>query len=182
MERFEPPHRLRFVCRLTAASCLIYATLAVGANIWAWLFADRAILPDDLQDILTQLEFSSLTAGLRGTGLAIGLGVNLFLAAALTYLGRAFLAFANGRIFHPVTIQRLRTAALFALLSSIAQLFYLPMLSLAWSIVNYPGKATIQVNITGADLANFMITALLFVLAWAFAEGRKVRDELESFV
>ncbi len=124
----------------------------------------------------------TLTAVQRAAAAAVTLVPAGVMAWLLAVLHGLFAGFARGEVFSDASSARLRRAA-----RSLAVLFgvgllYRPAIVLVLTLGNPPGQRMLSLGLSVGDCAALFLAAVAGMLAWAFAEAARLRDENAEIV
>lgn len=165
--------RLRMICGL-----LIVAIPIVMA-IW-WFFAEGA--PNVLSRLPQVPVLSPLTFKVRLMCFLVSLipaGVAIY---ALTRLRHLFGLYQQGKIFMPENVRCYRQLGRTLFAWAAASFIYTPLITMAVTSNNPPGKGMISLSLSSDDVLAVMVGLVVLTIAWVMDEGRKIREDQELIV
>lgn len=162
---------------------MFYALILVGGHVAVWGAGVGFDASEGLGSVLAQFGVTApLSVAQRAAGFVIA-GLPLgFVVVSLVRLAQAFLEFAAGRIFTGRAVTLLRGAAAAALIAAVLNLLQAPIMSLVLTAANPAGEHQLVLSLSSGGIENFIQAGLLYVIAWVFAQGRRMSDELESII
>ena len=92
-------------------------------------------------------------------------------------LRKLFTLYEQGVVFSATNINCIRKLGYSLIAWVIANLIYLPLISVVLTRNNLPGERSISIGIGATDLATLMIGAIVLIISWVMSEASKLEDE-----
>ncbi|SBW10977.1 membrane hypothetical protein [uncultured Alphaproteobacteria bacterium] len=124
----------------------------------------------------------ALAAAQRAAAAAVTLIPAAAMAWLLWLLHRLFAGFARGEVFCEASSDRLRRVARALAVVFAAGVVYRPAIVLALTLGNPPGQRGLSLGLSAGDCAALLLAAVAAMLAWAFAEAARLREENAEIV
>lgn len=118
-----------------------------------------------------------LTPIMRLIGFALTLMAEMPVFLGLNSLRRLFLLYSEGTMFGERNVAALRNLGLSLIFFGVAQLLLNPLLSLALTFGNAPGRRVVTVGISSGVVVAAIVGGVLLVIAWVMDEARKTHEE-----
>ena len=97
--------------------------------------------------------------------------------AGIYMLIKLFHLYENLEIFSNRNVVCLRNLGRILILWVIAQLIYVPLISIVVTFQNPPGERSIAVSLGSADLTALIVGVTLLIISWVMDEGRRLEEE-----
>ena len=172
MDHQQRIQRLSHTLRLALTSILLL--IPILSIVYWW---NLNHLPDSLVGQLPVSPSQALSGLDRFLGFLaslIPIGVKM---AGLYMLIKLFRLYENLEIFSNRNVICFRNLGRILIFWVIAQLIYIPLISIVVTYQNPPGERSIAVSLGSADLTALIIGVTLLVISWVMDEGRKLEEE-----
>ena len=92
-------------------------------------------------------------------------------------LRKLFTLYEQGVVFAATNVVCIRKLGYSLIAWVIANLVYLPLISVVLTRNNLPGERSISAGISISDLATLIIGAIVLIISWVMSEASKLEDE-----
>lgn len=171
-------NRFAFTLAQTTLAGAIALPLMAAA---IWLFWDH-LAPLAAGDLQRAYDLANLGAGAKLSGFILSLTGALIQSYGLLALRRTFLEAAEGRPLSAGSVKGFRVFAWVALAMVFVGIIQYAGLSIILSFNDQIPGGSLSLQFGTREISAFFMAMLLVFVAHVFAEGKKAKDENESFL